>query len=79
MPQHTARLNAAIRTCLQRCYGSKPPIDVIAEFILELRADPAWTDRDVLEVETAVRRILRLIVEEPAYPERDWSENDHSG
>lgn len=79
MPQHSARINAAIRTCLQRCYGSKPPIDAIAEFILELRADPAWTERDVLEVETAVRRILRLIVEEPSLRKETWSPDDQNG
>jgi hypothetical protein len=65
MPEQSARINAAIRACLQRCYGPRPPLSCLAEYVAELRADPAWTDREIGEVERAVHRILKLIVDRP--------------
>ena len=60
-----AKINEAIRACLERCYGDKTPLASIADFIGELREDPTWREAEVEEVESTVLRMLSLIVEKP--------------
>jgi hypothetical protein len=59
------RINAAIRQCLPRCYVSQTPLPCLAEFVTDLRADPTWRDADILEVEVAVRQMLKGLVVDP--------------
>jgi hypothetical protein len=59
------RINAAIRECLDKCYASQTPLPCLAEYVDLLRADPTWREADVLEVEVAVRQMLKGIVLEP--------------
>jgi hypothetical protein len=56
------RINAAIRECLEACYESQAPLPCLAEFVTKLRADDAWRDAEVQEVETAVRQMLKALV-----------------
>jgi hypothetical protein len=60
-----AKINAAIRSCLERCYGDKTPRASIADFIGELREDPHWREAEIEEVELTVLKMLSLIVEKP--------------
>jgi hypothetical protein len=62
----TARINAAIRDCLDSLQPGRPPLDHLATFLERLRAERSFTQSEIHEVETTVRRILsNLIVEEP--------------
>lgn len=56
------RINAAIRDCLAGCYESQTPLPCLAEYVANLRADPTWRDSEVLEVEVAVRQMLKGLV-----------------
>jgi hypothetical protein len=56
------RINAAIRHCLERCYESRAPLPCLAEFAGKLRADPAWREAEIQEVEAAVRQVLKGIL-----------------
>ncbi len=56
------RINAAIRDCLEGCYESQTPLPRLAEYVANLRADPAWRDSEVMEVEVAVRQMLKGLV-----------------
>ena len=41
MPEDAAaRINDAIRSCLERCYGDRTPLATVAKFLSELRRDP---------------------------------------
>jgi hypothetical protein len=59
---NTERINAAIRECLEGCYESREPLPHLAEYVANLRADPAWRESEVLEVEVAVRQMLKGMV-----------------
>lgn len=59
------RINAAIRECLDQCYASQTPLPCLAEYVAMLRANSEWREADVLEVEVAVRQMLKGILSEP--------------
>jgi hypothetical protein len=40
----------------------------LAEFVADLRANPAWGDSDVHEVELAVQRVLKRMTQDDAEP-----------
>ena len=65
MSETTNKINAAIHECLERCYSAKLPIACMAAYLGELRTDPLWSLAEVDMVETRVRQILTLIVEQP--------------
>jgi hypothetical protein len=66
MPEEAAaRINDAIRSCLERCYGDRTPLSTVAKFLSELRRNPAWHETEVEEVQTTVLKMLSLIVEKP--------------
>jgi hypothetical protein len=66
MPEEAAvRINDAIRSCLERCYGDKTPLATVAKFLSELRRHPKWSEAEVEEVQTTVLKMLSLIVEKP--------------
>jgi hypothetical protein len=56
------KINAAVQRGLTLCRQSVAPIVSLALVIDELHADPSWTDKEVREVEAALRRILARIV-----------------
>ena len=59
--QKVNRFNGAVHECLQECYQAPLPLACLAEYIERLRAD-GWTNGDIEEVETAVRRVLKAVV-----------------
>ena len=61
-----AKINNAIRACLERCYGDKTPLATIAKFLTDLRQDPTWKEAEIEEVQAAVLKMLSLIVERPS-------------
>jgi len=66
MPEEAAaRINDAIRSCLERCYGDKTPLTTVAKFLSELRRDPGWSEAEIEGVQTTVLKMLSLIVEKP--------------
>jgi hypothetical protein len=60
--QYRRKINAAVQRGLNLCRQSVAPIVSLALVIDELHADPSWTDKEVREVEVALRRILARIV-----------------
>ena len=66
MPEEAAvRINDAIRSCLERCYGDKTPLATVASFLSELGRDPTWREAEIEEVQSTVLKMLSLIVEKP--------------
>jgi hypothetical protein len=61
----TAPINAAIRDCLDGIRPAESPLAHLAAFLDGLRADPTWTEDEIREVESALRRILTTLIEEP--------------
>lgn len=55
------RINDAIRECLDGCYRAQIPLAHLAEYVAKLRADPSWREAEVVEVEVAVRQMLKGI------------------
>ena len=72
----TTRINDAIRDCVERCRGQESPLACLVLHLDELR-QAGWSDFDLRVVETAVVRLLTLILEPPAIgppecPECKW-------
>ena len=61
----TARINTAIRECLDALEPGRSSLAHLAAFLEPLRDDPDWTEADRREVESTVRRILTTLVAEP--------------
>ena len=61
------KVNAAIRRCLQDCYGGKDLIPVIAVFIAGLKAAEGWDNEGIRAFEIGVHAVLHGIVQESAY------------
>jgi hypothetical protein len=59
MNNHTsAKINAAIRACLDECLKAESPLVCVAEYIKRLQEDPSWNAREILEVQARAVRIL---------------------
>ena len=56
------RINAAVRSCLARCYAANEVLPTVAAFVTDLRKD-GWNERDAHRVERIVLRLLRRIIE----------------
>lgn len=56
------RVNAAVRDCLDRCYGSEDPFQCWAQYVESLRDDRTWNRHDVELVEQGTRRILKALL-----------------
>jgi len=66
MPESdAAKINDAIRSCLEQCYGDRTPLATVADFLRKLRKDPAWSETEIEEVQSTVLKMLSLIVEKP--------------
>jgi hypothetical protein len=57
--------NAAVHDCLEHCYRAAHPLDALADWVESAHAEQQWSDDDVHDVETAVRRLLGGIVNKP--------------
>ncbi len=57
-----SKVNRAIERGLDLCRHSVAPIVSLAQVIDDLHADPSWTDGEVRQVETALRKMLARIV-----------------
>jgi hypothetical protein len=62
------KANAAVQEGVDRCRQSVAPLVTLALFIDELRASPHWQDAEIIQVETAIRRILRRISDDQPWP-----------
>jgi hypothetical protein len=60
-----AEINAAIRDCLDSFQPGRSPLAHVAAFTQRLRANRSWTDEEIWEVESTVRRILATLIAEP--------------
>jgi hypothetical protein len=56
------KINTAIQAGLAACRKSPAPIVAIAQLIDSLHLDPTWTDDEVRQVESGMRRVLVRIV-----------------
>ena len=66
MPENAAaKINDAIRSCLEQCYGDKAPLATVADFLRKLRMDPAWSETEIEEVQSTVLKMLSLIAVKP--------------
>jgi hypothetical protein len=65
MSEKITKINEAIHECLEHCYCAQLPIACMVEYLDHLRDNPDWDADDVEMVETRVRQILTLIVEQP--------------
>lgn len=62
-PEHeSAKMNRTIQRGLARCRRSAAPVVVLAEFLDELRSDPAWNADQIRIVEASLRHVLARIV-----------------
>ena len=53
-----AQLNAEVRSCLDNCYRAAHPLEKMTSWLGRLRINPKWSEAEVQEVESAVRRVL---------------------
>lgn len=58
MPLPPEAIQEAIQACVAECQIHPQPLACLAGFMEQLRADPAWTETEIVQVETATRRIL---------------------
>jgi len=66
-----AKINKAIRNCLNRCYVTANPLDALADCVAELGAQPEWTVPEIAQVEGAVRRMLGAMLDDSDNPDAD--------
>ena len=59
-----AKLVAAADECLRGSIGAGRPFAYIAHYVANLRANPNWTDADVIEVQSRVIRALLKRIED---------------
>lgn len=57
-PEQTAKFDAGVAACLDRCKDSTRLYSSVTAFLEELKGDPTWTDRELIELQTRVIRIL---------------------
>lgn len=57
------KINVAIHDCLNECYKSENPLAVVAAYVTRLRADPTWAESEIDDFETAIRRILKALMD----------------
>jgi len=52
------RISAAVEVCLKRCQGTQRPFYELSRALEGYKNDPAWTAREVIELQTRVIRCL---------------------
>lgn len=63
------KVNAAIRTCLHRCFGTSHSLAQMAGYLGELRAAGGWREAEIHAVERAVIKVLNGVAEGVIYPD----------
>lgn len=58
------RINAAIRECLDALRPGWSPLAHLAAYLERLRSEPGWSEQEIIEVETAVRRIVVAVIDD---------------
>ena len=61
---HPAKINTAIRECLDTLRPGWSPIAHLAAYLERLRADPQWAEYEINEVDAGVRRILADLLQD---------------
>ena len=56
--EHTAKIESALQICLKECRKTDRPFTRVSEFIQTLRADAAWNDSEIIDLQTRVIRAL---------------------
>lgn len=56
-----AKINAAVRDCLQQCYPSQQPLATLAAYLIRLSNNPDWTQEQIDAVEAGVVRMLAML------------------
>lgn len=56
-----AKVNAAVRDCLDQCYPSSQPLATLAQYLIKLSSKPDWKQEEIDAVEAGVVRMLALL------------------
>ena len=56
-----AKVNAAVRDCLDQCYPSTQPLATLAAYLIKLSSKPDWKQDEIDAVEAGVVRMLALL------------------
>jgi hypothetical protein len=56
-----AKINAAVRECLEQCYAAPQPLGAMASFLVNLSGKPGWEQEEIDAVETGVMRMLAAL------------------
>jgi hypothetical protein len=56
-----AKVNAAVRDCLEQCYPSPQPLATLAAFLIKLSGKSDWKQEEIDAVEAGVVRMLALL------------------
>ena len=62
------KIQSAVQECLDDCYSSSNPLDVVAQYMDRLRRNPLWNDAEIDRVELAVHQMLSLLVSKSSAP-----------
>lgn len=57
-PEQTAKIEAGVAACLERCQDSTRLYSSVTAFIEDLKRSADWTDKELIELQTRVIRIL---------------------
>ena len=56
-----AKINAAVRDCLDQCYPSTQPLATLAAYLIKLANHPDWKPEEIDAVEAGVLRMLAVL------------------
>jgi len=62
------KVNAAVHTCLDRCFGTSHSLAKMAGYLGELRAAGGWREAEIHAVERAVLKLLNGVAGRSIYP-----------
>lgn len=55
--QRSGRVNVAIKEGMRRCQQCETPLDMLLQYMAELRVEESWNEIDLEVVESALRQI----------------------
>ncbi len=61
MPNSVAKINDAVRECLEQCYPSQQPLATLAVYLIRLSSKPDWNQEQIDSVEAGVVRMLAML------------------
>lgn len=56
--QQQSKIESAVQDCLEACRATTTPFTLLAEWLEDLKRDPAWTETERREFKTRVLRVL---------------------